>query len=140
MKVVTNDFVGGKFSISQEAKDLLRQYSKPGQVWFHRHDRNLIRVIEELGDRAQAPQALFHIHEIPREYVGSYRIIVRDGKEELDACCSYVIAEKLWVLKGSIAELSPLECQYILLQMTQWIDKEGWDPMTAEFYNLSDDS
>lgn len=90
-KVVYNNCFGG-FSLSNEAVKLAQQYADADSPWqdvdpsfgyihyenIERHDPILVRVVEELGDRADGMCADLTIEEINEP---AYRIDEYDGNE-----------------------------------------------------------
>ena len=85
MKVVINDGYGG-FSLSREAMDMLGELKqkKASEINiysrdFLRHDEDLVRVVETLGDKSSAVCAELKIIEIPKGI--NYTISDYDGWE-----------------------------------------------------------
>jgi len=79
MKVVINSYYGG-FGLSQEAEDYLGGY-KWGTYEYgqNRSDPNLVRCVEELGDKANDDYASLKVVEIPDGV--DWIIQEYDGKE-----------------------------------------------------------
>lgn len=105
VKIVYNAEFGG-FSISKEAVLLAREISGDPN-WGNvsdselnrsfglgqypnvvRHDPVLVRVVEELGERASGPYATLQIVELPDGT--EYRIDEYDGSESVETRDSYV--------------------------------------------------
>lgn len=90
-KVVYNNCFGG-FSLSKEAVKLAKSYAEFGSPWhdvnkeygfiygIERHDKILVRVVEELGEAASGMCASLVVEEIPENV---YRIDEYDGCEEV---------------------------------------------------------
>ena len=96
-KVVYNGCYGG-FGLSDEALALYRVYSgwkepmKPHADQIPRHDPALIRVVEELGSKANADYSNLVIEEI---YGKVYRITEENGYESIETPegVDWVVAE-----------------------------------------------
>jgi hypothetical protein len=85
-KVVYNRCFGG-FSLSKRAVDVLVERGAIGKAEYDfgchgisRHHPELVRVVEELGDAANAPYAKLAIEEIEGD---RYRIVECDGNESV---------------------------------------------------------
>jgi len=84
-KIVINRCYGG-FSLSEEANELYSKYSGKDRKDFYdryleRDDPILIRVVEELGEKANGGCAELYIEEL--EYGTFYRIDEYDGLESI---------------------------------------------------------
>ena len=84
MQVVYNNQFGG-FSLSNEALVLLSEYKGIKLDSYlaselPRHDSDLIKVVSELGSRANTSTSSLTIKELSSPY---YKIIEKDGREEV---------------------------------------------------------
>jgi len=84
MKIVINRCFGG-FSLSQDAISLYNKYSdnilRNGYAEVDRNDPDLVRVVEELGDKADGGCASLKVVEIPEDV--SWNIDDYDGIEHI---------------------------------------------------------
>ena len=84
MKVVYNNQFGG-FSLSNKSLSLLSEYKGIKLDNYlaselPRHDSDLIKVVSELGSKANTSTSSLTIKELSSPY---YRIIENDGREEV---------------------------------------------------------
>ena len=84
MRVAYNNQFGG-FSLSNEALALLSEYKGIKLDNYlaselPRHDSDLIKVVSELGNRANTSISSLAIKELSSPY---YKIIEKDGREEV---------------------------------------------------------
>ena len=82
-KIVYNACYGG-FGLSDEAEELLKERTGKNLDEIERHDPELVKVVEELGDRVNDKFSKLAIWEIPddetyiiREYDGYEYIVTR---------------------------------------------------------------
>ncbi len=96
-KIVYNACLGG-FSLSGEAVKLGKLYAAEDSNWKEvceeygyfggpRHDETLVRVVEELGDKASGSCAKLRIDEVPPGTL--YRIDEYDGSETVETRDTY---------------------------------------------------
>lgn len=79
MKVVINSCYGG-FSLSSQAYTLLKEVKgNPEKVEYSRHDNDLVKIIETLGEKANGSCAALQIVEIEDDV--AYEIREYDGYE-----------------------------------------------------------
>lgn len=80
MKLVINRCYGG-FNLSDEGEKMLHTLDVENIFDLHRDDANLIKVVEQLGNKANGEDANLEVVEIPD---GSYYLIDEyDGYESI---------------------------------------------------------
>ena len=88
MKIVINTYSGGTFALSQDAERRYRNYAgvDPKSKTFYyggieRTDPHLLRVIEELGAKANGTRSHLEVREIPDDV--QWELEKKFGVEEI---------------------------------------------------------
>lgn len=86
IKIVINDCYGG-FGLSEEALKLYNENRDQPVEYdgdIKRDDKKLVKIVEELGDKANGDHAKLTIVEIPSVFRDVYTISDYDGVEDVD--------------------------------------------------------